>query len=688
MALETTDTFESYPGNSSEEPYPIRFVFLEPGHIRVTVTDSEGSRTVLNSGQFTVTRFADGEGEVVTVEPWDSTHEITISRVTPATQPMVLQDGALIPAKTLERGLDRLVMIAQETRAEVDSKEDFHAARHEVGGEDALSLAQSQVTGLVDGLAAKANVSELSAHLADTGNPHAVTKAQVGLHAVDNTSDADKPVSSATQAALNAKAASAHTHDDRYYTESEVDGALAGKVPVSRSVSTSGLATGGGSLGADRTIEVPSASQAEAEAGTNNTKAMTPLRVAQAIAAQVEGGGGGASGVSLARQAWVEVDGHDGTGAVGNPGLPYLTAQAAFDDLNALGGSAPIVMHIGCGREGESITVSGVGAVGDHAMLVLRGQGTKLGIEGSPLDEESEFGVYIEAANTFALGVYSLQVHLGGDSEDPTSPLRMRMGFLLVMGSAGRLTGDIDLSGEIWGETGGILVMDGDVVLVGGVKCIGTSVSHTGAGGWPGDHVTGSDGVAGNPGDPPDGGSPGESATGGHGENGMAGNSGGSGGTVRLSNGAAIVGSVDAHAGDGGDGGYGGNGGFATGGTGGPGGYSTADPPGASGAGGDGGNATAGNGGNGGDGGAGGRGGIVVIGRNCTITGTVTYAAGAGGTGGAAGVGGNAYAGYPGTGGTIGAMGTATDGTAGSDGAPGVNGEAGQLYIHPQGANE
>jgi lysophospholipase L1-like esterase len=45
----------------------------------------------------------------------------------------------------------------------------------------------------------------LSTHVDDESNPHAVTKAQVGLANADNTSDANKPVSTATQAALNTK---------------------------------------------------------------------------------------------------------------------------------------------------------------------------------------------------------------------------------------------------------------------------------------------------------------------------------------------------------------------------------------------------------------------------------------------------------------------------------------------------
>lgn len=47
--------------------------------------------------------------------------------------------------------------------------------------------------------------SALTLHAADTSNPHVVTKNQVGLGSVDNTSDADKPVSTATQTALNLK---------------------------------------------------------------------------------------------------------------------------------------------------------------------------------------------------------------------------------------------------------------------------------------------------------------------------------------------------------------------------------------------------------------------------------------------------------------------------------------------------
>ncbi|MBU2941420.1 hypothetical protein, partial [Shimia thalassica] len=56
----------------------------------------------------------------------------------------------------------------------------------------------------------KADSTALTVHEGNEANPHAVTAAQVGLGNVDNTSDADKPVSTAQQAAFDAQKAEAH----------------------------------------------------------------------------------------------------------------------------------------------------------------------------------------------------------------------------------------------------------------------------------------------------------------------------------------------------------------------------------------------------------------------------------------------------------------------------------------------
>ena len=68
-----------------------------------------------------------------------------------------------------------------------------------------VSTAQQTALNLKQDAATAATDAELTAHTGNTSNPHAVTKAQVGLANVDNTSDTSKPVSTAQQTALDLK---------------------------------------------------------------------------------------------------------------------------------------------------------------------------------------------------------------------------------------------------------------------------------------------------------------------------------------------------------------------------------------------------------------------------------------------------------------------------------------------------
>lgn len=67
----------------------------------------------------------------------------------------------------------------------------------------------TKLTGLDDqdtiDAAINAVQGNLTTHINDKNNPHEVTKAQIGLSNVDNTSDVNKPISTATQTALNNK---------------------------------------------------------------------------------------------------------------------------------------------------------------------------------------------------------------------------------------------------------------------------------------------------------------------------------------------------------------------------------------------------------------------------------------------------------------------------------------------------
>jgi len=70
---------------------------------------------------------------------------------------------------------------------------------------DFTSDPQTQIDGKADQMPFNAVSQGLDNHIENTGNPHNVTKVQIGLGNADNTSDTDKPVSAAQQAAMNGK---------------------------------------------------------------------------------------------------------------------------------------------------------------------------------------------------------------------------------------------------------------------------------------------------------------------------------------------------------------------------------------------------------------------------------------------------------------------------------------------------
>lgn len=103
---------------------------------------------------------------------------------------------------------------------------------------EAATVSQMQ-TGFSE---ANADIAELygiiDEHTSDTHNPHSVSKSQVGLGNVDNTSDANKPISTATQTALDGKAAASHTHTKSQVELGNVDNTSDANKPISTATRT------------------------------------------------------------------------------------------------------------------------------------------------------------------------------------------------------------------------------------------------------------------------------------------------------------------------------------------------------------------------------------------------------------------------------------------------------------------
>ncbi len=114
----------------------------------------------------------------------------------------------------LEVEIDNLTTVVGDNYNSLDTKidstqtaleNDISALETDLNGkinneQSARIEADNTLQGNIDTLDGK-----IDTHIGDKTNPHEVTKTQVGLGNVDNTSDLDKPISTATQTALNGK---------------------------------------------------------------------------------------------------------------------------------------------------------------------------------------------------------------------------------------------------------------------------------------------------------------------------------------------------------------------------------------------------------------------------------------------------------------------------------------------------
>jgi len=83
--------------------------------------------------------------------------------------------------------------------------DEVHIKLHQGMNTVSLEVGDGTITLAKLSLLLQGKISDYDAHLIDTDNPHEVTKVQVGLGNVDNTSDLNKPISTATQTALDDK---------------------------------------------------------------------------------------------------------------------------------------------------------------------------------------------------------------------------------------------------------------------------------------------------------------------------------------------------------------------------------------------------------------------------------------------------------------------------------------------------
>lgn len=122
MSVSVTTNIVEYTGDDSTVDFSFTFPLFDDDDLEVVITDEAGTQTTLvKDVGYTMSETAGNSdwsegGTVTTVATYTATDTIKLQRVLEYTQSVVLEEGDAFPAKTIENTLDRLVMLAQQTK--------------------------------------------------------------------------------------------------------------------------------------------------------------------------------------------------------------------------------------------------------------------------------------------------------------------------------------------------------------------------------------------------------------------------------------------------------------------------------------------------------------------------------------------------------------------------------------------
>jgi hypothetical protein len=278
---------------------------------------------------------------------------------------------------------------------------------------------------------------------------------------------------------------------------------------ATRTITAGGLATGGGDMSANRTITVPIATQAQAEAGTDNATAMTPLRAAQAIAAAIAAGTAQAGSAILSAISALAANGlivrtgagtvanrsiqggngitvTNGNGVAGNPnveitGASQAEAEAGTSDARVMT-PLRVAQAIAAALSGILAAIAGLGSNGiitrtaagtAAARTIIGGNGVTVtdgnGVAGNPTVEIT--------------GASQAEAEAGTSNARVMTPLRVAQAIAAVLAGAVSFastltalrlritaTGDASLSStthgfQIGADDGSNLIMDNNEIM-------------------------------------------------------------------------------------------------------------------------------------------------------------------------------------------------------------------------------
>ena len=186
------DTFSNLPGTGeSGKIYIVQDTNLT---YRWSGTDYVEISKSLALGETSSTAYPGNKGKATTDKLNKTSNKVVVGPVTvnPSTDKVVLKYQTHFTSTNSDSEDSHTINAATTSQAGVMTSADKTKLN---GLKD-----QAGITSDIDAVQ-----TNLETHINNKSNPHKVTKAQVGLGNVDNTSDANKPISNATQTALNGK---------------------------------------------------------------------------------------------------------------------------------------------------------------------------------------------------------------------------------------------------------------------------------------------------------------------------------------------------------------------------------------------------------------------------------------------------------------------------------------------------
>lgn len=153
MAVATNDNSRSYQGNGGTTAFSFPIYFLNADDLRVKKLQTNGTEVALSlNSDYTVTGAGNpGGGTVTTTVPPAAGETLAILRDPPLTQLTVYGEGDDFPAKSHERALDKLTMIAQRLFERVSKA--LLLKDTAISGQSAYDIGGNRLSNVANGVA-------------------------------------------------------------------------------------------------------------------------------------------------------------------------------------------------------------------------------------------------------------------------------------------------------------------------------------------------------------------------------------------------------------------------------------------------------------------------------------------------------------------------------------------------------